>query len=178
MRHKPDEELARLCAQGDAAALDVLISRHYLLIYRAAYRWCGHKHDAEDIAHEACIKVARHIGAFKGDSAFKTWLYRLVVNTAKDFQRKDRQINRTEAEYLREAVETVSGGQEEKQQARHVLSLLDQLPEGMKETAWLVYAEGLNHREAAEVLGCAETTVSWRLFQLKKKLKPLLKDSA
>ena len=173
-----DAELAQLAAGGDAGALDVLVSRHYLLIYRAAYRWCGHKQDAEDIAHEACIKLARHIRSYRGDSAFKTWLYRLVVNSAKDFQRKDRQMNRTEAEYLREAVETVSGGQEEKEAARQVLGLLDTLPAGMKETAWLVYAEGLNHREAAEVLGCAETTVSWRLFQLKKKLKPLLKDSA
>lgn len=178
MRNRQDEDLACMAAAGDAGALDVLISRHYLLIYRAAYRWCGHKQDAEDIAHEACIKVARHIRSYRGDSAFKTWLYRLVVNTAKDFQRKGRLMNRTEAEYLREAVETVSGGQEEKEAARQLLHLLDQLPDGMKETAWLVYAEGLNHREAAEVLGCAETTVSWRIFQLKKKLKPLLKDSA
>ncbi|MGB1539824.1 MAG: RNA polymerase sigma factor, partial [Rickettsiales bacterium] len=64
---------------GDASAFRALIDHHYGTIYKIAFKWCGHKQDAEDIAQEVCIKVARTIGSFKGDSAFTSWLYTITV---------------------------------------------------------------------------------------------------
>ncbi len=59
-------------------------------------------------------------------------------------------------------------------QSARVYEILDKLPTKLKETALLVFCEGLNHKEAAGILNCAETTISWRIFQVKKKIKRFL----
>ncbi|MDA0240990.1 MAG: RNA polymerase sigma factor [Proteobacteria bacterium] len=82
-----DEETALIkrAQGGDKGAFERLLQTHYDVMYRTAYKWCGNKMDAEDITQTACIKLARSIDGFRFESAFLTWLYRLVINTAKDW---------------------------------------------------------------------------------------------
>ena len=104
---EPDEEsvLIKQAQNGDRGAFDSLLRAHYDAMYRMAFKWCGNKADAEDITQNACIKLARSIGTFRFQSEFATWLYRLVINTAKDWakarppQSADQEIEtcRTEA---------------------------------------------------------------------------------
>jgi len=176
MKDRNDIELVESAVNGDAGAFECLVNRHYMLVYRAAYRWCGIREDAEDITQEVFVKLARAIHHFKGDSAFTTWLYRITLNTAKDFHRKTATKTTHEAAYRQDReVEATAAEDSNPVSPARLYATLDKLPVKLKEAVILVLAEGLTHKEAAETLGCAETTVSWRIFQARRKLKRLLK---
>ncbi len=81
-------ELVKLAKDGDSVAFENLVDLHYLLVYKISYNWCKAKEDAEDITQEVFVKLAKNIFNFKEESAFQTWLYRIVINTAKDYTRK------------------------------------------------------------------------------------------
>ncbi len=166
MNKDEEHRLIRAAQGGDAQAFEALVNMHYETIYRMAFKWCGNKTEAEDIAQEACIKLARGIKAFRFESAFTSWLYRLVINTAKDWYKK---VNRQPSSDGLEAVQT-NDTTEEQVYAREVLSEVYKLPESEKEALILVMGEGLSHKEAAKILGCKESTVSWRIHEARKKL--------
>lgn len=173
-----DITLAKAAAFGDSSAFEALVSQHYGTIYRMAYKWCGNQADAEDITQNVCIKLARAISSFRGESAFTSWLYRLVINTAKDWQRQ--QPSATNQGHFTDNplnIETVTQG-EEAFYAQQVMAEVHQLPEGEKEALLLVVSEGLSHREAANIIGCKESTVSWRIHEARKKLNQLFEGGA
>ena len=177
MKDLSDNELVERATGGNAIAFENLVNRHYNLVYRAAYKWCGVKEDAEDITQEVFAKLGRAIYNFKGDALFKTWLYRIVVNSAKDFHRKVSTKSNVESAYLEEMnLRNVAGHNDNPVSASQLYIVLNKLPGKLKDTLLLVLAEGLTHKEAAFALDCAETTVSWRIFQAKRKLQKLLKD--
>ncbi len=167
--HDITQQLALRAARGDEAAFGALLEREYHRIYRLAMRLCDNPADAEDLTQEVCIKLARVIGQFEGRSQFTTWLYRIVLNGAKDLVRQRRPTETMETHHH----PTSSGETQEADVAlRDVLAYLEACGGQLRETVLLVYGEGLTHAEAAAVLDCAESTVSWRLH----KLKDLLKD--
>ncbi len=170
-----DLELVKLSMKGDAEAFEHLVERHYLTVYKLSYKWCGIKEDAEDITQNVFVKLASKIKIFRLDSAFKTWLYRITINTAKDFYRKKALNKDKEAAYA----ETQAFTESNKRQdctfiSSQIYSALDKLPKKQKEAVLLIFCEGLSHKEASVILCCAETTISWRIFQAKKKLEKLL----
>jgi len=167
-----DIELVTLSVDGDTEAFAHLVKRHYMTVYKAAYKWCGIREDAEDIAQEVFIKLAQKLKTFRKKSSFKTWLYRITINTAKDFHRKHAAKHTYETAF---ALEQGPGNptplRDEHLDAIRLYKVLNKLPEKQKSAILLVFSEGLNHREAAQVLNCSETTISWRIFQARKKLK-------
>ena len=173
-----DIELVKTAAGGNSEAFTCLVDRHYTLVYRAAYRFCGVKEDAEDIAQEVFIKLARVIHGFKGESAFTTWLYRIAVNSSHDYLKKNSGKRNMEAKYVEEKAIAEKEENSNPISSEELYLALDKLPAKIKEAVVLVLAEGLSHKEAALALGCAETTVSWRIFQARRKLKTLLKEVA
>lgn len=173
-----DEALVRAAQAGDPDAFEALLEAHYDTLYRFAYKWSGNATDAEDITQQACMKLARALSSYRFEAAFTSWLYRVVVNCARDWQR-------AQARHAGEAIDTLAlqevpataeDGVERQAQARQLLLRLDQLPDGIRETLLLVHAEGLNHREAAEVLGVKESTVSWRLHEFRKSYRLALEE--
>jgi RNA polymerase sigma-70 factor (ECF subfamily) len=160
--------LVRRAQGGDATAFAALLDLHYDTIYRFACKWCGHPIDAQDIAQQACIKLANSISQFRFQAAFTTWLYRLVISCAQDWQRHQ-QHDRPRAG---EAIEPSTEGTptEDEIYLGQVLQQLAELGEGMKETALLVHAEGLSHAEAGEILGVSESTISWRIHTIRRRL--------
>src|SRR4029453_10968531 len=78
--NRSDKELARLAANGDAAAFDEIYSRHRRFVYSLAVRMTGNQADAEDLTQESFVSVLRRVGSFRGEALFTTWLYRLAVN--------------------------------------------------------------------------------------------------
>lgn len=180
MKNPGDKELAESAGNGNACAFEQLVDRHYMLVYSAAYRLCGVKEDAEDVTQEVFIKLARTIGNFKGEASFTTWLYRITVNAARDFHRKAASKTKMETAYLndrrgespcdRDFANPIS--------ATRLYSAIDKLPPKLKEAVILVLAEGLSHKEAAGALNCAEATVSWRVFQARRKLRKLLEHES
>src|SRR5262245_24501920 len=83
-----DTDLIGLARNGDRQAFGELVERHYDFIHRVAWRWCGHPADAEDVAQEVCARLGRAIGGFNGASAFRSWLYAMTINAARDARRK------------------------------------------------------------------------------------------
>ena len=175
MEEFKDAELINLALSGNRAAFDTLIERYYDMMYCLAYKWCGSKEDAEDITHNAFIKVATHLPKFKQDSSFKTWLYRVVVNTANDWHRKKKR------RYL--FLKTIDSEQiihtpQDDLKTQELLRLINKLPEGERDAILLVSAIGLSHKEASEILGCKESTVSWRIHEARKKLSGMMSKEA
>jgi RNA polymerase sigma-70 factor (ECF subfamily) len=162
-----DEALIKRAQQGDRQAMETLLEAHYDTLYRFAYKWCGERADAQDVTQLACIKLARSIGQFRFESAFSSWLYRLVVNCARDWSRSQLR-HRSTADAVDIDGQPGSDDPEERVHHWQLLKALEALPDGIKETLLLVHAEGLTHREAAEVLAVKESTVSWRLHEFRK----------
>ncbi len=170
-----DDKLINAACSGDLDAFEILAEKYYLFVYQSAYKLCRSKTDAEEITQDVYIKLAKKLSTYNQEAAFKTWLYRIIINTAKDHWKKQSRIKDKETQYL-ESENNQNIDREEKQKIRQkVLSIIEQMPSKLKETAFLVFTEGLSHGEAARVLLCAETTISWRVFQIKKKIKQQLK---
>ena len=167
-----DETLVVSAANGDAGAFARLFDRYHEMIRAFAYRICLGQSDAQDIAQETFIKAARSLASFRGGSSFRTWLYRIATNTGRDWLRGKMRAERLDTAL---ANETPDAGHTEGHAA--VAEALLALPENFREAIVLTFYEGMNHAEAARVLGCAETTVSWRVFRAKRKLKQLLSRS-
>jgi RNA polymerase sigma-70 factor (ECF subfamily) len=167
-------KLVRLAKDGDSIAFENLVEQNYLLVYKISYNWCRAKEDAEDITQEVFVKLAKKIFSFKEESAFQTWLYRIVINTAKDYTKKQERKHVNEMMYKEEQKLKYKLYQEETSIAGKIHQMLECLPQKLKDAALLVFTEGMTHKEAAVVLDCAEKTISWRVHQVKKELKKRL----
>lgn len=175
MDEMEDDMLVSLACGGNAKAFEALVERHYERIYAIAFKWCRSKDAAQDIAQECCIKMAGGLGTYRRGSKFTTWLYTLVLNTARDWQRRQGRQSLRETP-LAEGYEGVSpdAGAEDKLFARQALEEIYALPDKERDAVLLVFAEGLSHREAAKILGCAEPTVSWRIHRARARLNKRL----
>jgi RNA polymerase sigma-70 factor (ECF subfamily) len=174
MDDQSDQWLIERAVAGDGPAFARLLERHYGFIYRVAFKWCGARADAEDIAQDVAIKLGQAIRNFKGDAAFTSWLYRITLNAVRDFQRAQAtRIERTAAMALvtpqvEEPDQDVGLVQDQLWQA------VRSLPDKQRDAMLLVFAEDLSHGAAAKIMECAESTVSWHIHEAKKKLKELL----
>ncbi|MEX0407124.1 RNA polymerase sigma factor [Aquibium sp. LZ166] len=172
-----DRELLALARDGDRAAFARLVEQHYDFIYRVAWRWCGRKADAEDIAQEVCVRLGKSVRGFRGEGRFTTWLYQLTLNAARDHGRK---LSRESARTWAYAVHALSDAAAEPEPEDAVDRLWDAvrlLPPKQCEAVLLVYGEGLTHEAASDVMGCAEATVSWHIHEAKKRLKTLMSQA-
>jgi RNA polymerase sigma-70 factor (ECF subfamily) len=174
-----DEELASRASVGDRRAFATLIDRHYDRIYRLAWRWCGTRDRAEDIAQEVCVKLAQSIANFRGDAAFKTWAYRLAYTTAVDHIRFNQRLVVLAPSDMLSLVDGAGGvTQDDTIEGQELWRAVRALPPQQRDAVLLVYAEDLSHAEAASILGCTEKTVSWHLHEARKRLKNLLEQVA
>ena len=139
------------------------------MVFHLAYKFCLNHHEAEDITQDVFLKLARAIRGFEGKSKFSTWMYRIVSSVYLDCQKKKKQVEELDDNIIHE----ISQGDDHSESVVHALS---KLPLKQRQAVVLVYYEGLDHAETAEVLSCPETTVSWRIYRAKQKLKVLLKD--
>ena len=107
-----DNELVARAAEGDAVAFQGLLERNYDRIYRIAFRFTGLQQDAEDLTQDICTTLATRLRSFRGDSRFSTWLYRVVVNAARDMHRKRATADRLHSTYgeIAELARKASGG--------------------------------------------------------------------
>ncbi|MFC3690959.1 RNA polymerase sigma factor [Chenggangzhangella methanolivorans] len=168
-----DAALVDRARRGDARAFEALAARHYEPIRRFAWRRCGDATDAEDVAQETLIRIARSLDRFEGRSAFSTWAFGIALNAARDRGRAEARRGAIE----REALALARLDQDEApgdDMTDELWAAVDALPEPQRDAVLLVHVEGLTHAQAAQALGCAEATVSWRLFSARRRLKSAL----
>lgn len=169
-----NNDLVRRAAGGDRAAFAALVGEHYDFMFRTAYKWCGNRADAEDVAQDVCVRLARALGSFDGRSAFTSWLYRVVLNAVRDRQRQGaRRLKQADA--LREvSASDVAPDQESAVAERQLWDAVRRLPEKQRDAMLLVYAEERSHAETARIMGVKESTVSWYVHEAKKALKDMV----
>lgn len=164
-----DEILSQRARSGDEQAFESLFRRHYDALHAFVFRLSLDAAAAEDIVQETFIKAARSLGQFRGEAAFRNWLYRIAMNTTRDWQRsaiRERLATEEMVEQNTAASPVADFGR--------VHEALAGLADNLRHAVALVYYEGFSHAESARILGCAETTVSWRIFRAKRQLKHLL----
>lgn len=173
----PDADLVARAQAGDRDAFAELVGRHYDFVFRVAWKWCGTKADAEDIAQEVCARLGRAIRGFAGQGAFTTWLYALTLNAARDHGRKAARETRKTAAFGVQAAAFGEAVPEPDGRTDALWNAVRLLPDKQREAVLLVYGEDLSHADAAEIMGCAEPTVSWHIHEAKKRLKILMRSA-
>ena len=185
-----DDDLVQKAAAGCESAFKALVVARYDNIYRMAWRWVGSRAEAEDVAQDVCIKLAGAIRGFRGEAEFSTWLHRVTYTVAMDHLRTRRRslwdrggqiliIRRPkgrplEAEPVDAPLEPSSSTPEDEVIGQDLWREVRALPPQQRDAVLLVYGEDLSHAEAAEIMGCAESTVSGHLHTARKRLKQRL----
>lgn len=170
-----DQELVRRAQGGDREAFANLLDLHYMRIFRFSMKFCGNRPDAEDVSQQACVKLGQSIRQFRFESAFTTWLYSLVLNCARDYEKSQRRHRWTDGRSTEQIAVGPAG--EPSVYLGEVLNQIEQMGDGYKEAVVLVVGEGLSHAEAAAILATRESTVSWRLHEVRKRLKLAASES-
>ena len=138
-----EQELIEAAQSGDRDAFAQLVEHEYALIFRIAMQWSGVRADAEDITQQACIKLARSLHQFRFESAFQTWLYRLVINCARDWQQSQARHHpqRVTAEPAGSGLDGRAAARDDAETLCYLEDLMgrvDQLGRGFRETLLLV----------------------------------------
>jgi len=177
-----DAALVERLKGGDTKALDDLFRRHRDAAFGIAYRLLGAREDALDVVQESFIHVLRGIDGFRGQSSFRTWLYRIVTHAALDYRRyrSHRQADSLDAENAPEPPATGPGepSPQEEAQEHDLRRAIDEALANVSEknrAALVLYAlEGMSYKEVAEVLGISIGTVMSRIFNARQRLRELL----
>ena len=169
-----DNSLAYRAAAGDRDAFGALLERHYDLIYRVGVRVLGDTEEAADLAQDVCIALPGKLASYRARSRFTTWLYAVVVNAARDSLRRKAARYRGERRYAEfdELVRVHADASACESSCLH--QAVGRLSEDLRTTVFLVLEEGLRHAEAGEVLGVSASTVSWRMHEVRKRLRALV----
>jgi RNA polymerase sigma-70 factor (ECF subfamily) len=184
-----DQELVQRVQQGDKSAFDLLVIKYQHKIVHLVNRYVKDPSEAQDVAQDTFIKAYRALGDFRGDSAFYTWLYRIAINTAKNYllsrsrRHFDYEIDVQDAEQVENApqlknIETPENLLMNEQIVAVIKSAIERLPEEMRIAITLREFEGMSYEEIAEAMDCPIGTVRSRIFRAREaidqKLNPLL----
>ena len=168
--HDPDAALVSAAVAGDRAAFAALLEGHYDRIHGLAWQMTGSRSDADDIAQDVCCTLVEKIGSFRGEAKFSTWLCGIVFNACRDLRRRRRSLGSfTERLAVLAGLARVPDGRDA-HDAIWVKSAIAGLKPAYRETALLVAGQQLSHAEAAEILGVSESTISWRMHEIRRLL--------
>lgn len=185
-----DQQLVERAQRGDKHAFELLVSKYQRKLGRLLSRFIRDATEVEDVTQEAFIKAYRALPTFRGDSAFYTWLYRIGINTAKNYLVALGRRAPTTTDFDSEEAESFEDGDQlrdlntpenqlmSKQVAETVNQTLGQLPEELRTAITLREIEGLSYEDIANIMNCPIGTVRSRIFRAREaiaeKLRPLI----
>lgn len=188
-----DQQLVERAQRGDKHAFELLVAKYQRKLARLLSRFIRDSAEIEDVTQEAFIKAYRALPSFRGDSAFYTWLYRIGINTAKNYLVAMGRRAPTTTEFNAEDAETFDDGEQlrdvntpenelmSKQIANTVNQTMQELPEDLRTAITLREIEGLSYEDIANIMDCPIGTVRSRIFRAREsiaeKLRPLLGTS-
>jgi RNA polymerase sigma-70 factor, ECF subfamily len=186
-----DLQLVRRIQAGDQAAFTLLVRKYQTRVANILMRYVRNSGDVADVTQEVFIKVYNSLPSFRGESAFYTWLYRIAVNTAKNYLTSQSRrppvsdIDAMEADSfdgsgaLREA-DSPEGILRSQEIKKVILTTIEQLPTELKAAITFRELEGMSYEQIAIIEDCPIGTVRSRIFRARemidKHLKPLLED--
>jgi len=184
-----DQALVLRVQQGDKSAFDLLVLKYQHRIMHLVNRYVKDPSEAQDVAQDTFIKAYRALADFRGESAFYTWLYRIAINTAKNYllsrsrRHFDYEIDVQDAEQVENAaqlkdMDTPDNLLMNEQIVKVIKDAIEKLPEEMRIAITLREFEGMSYEEIAEAMDCPIGTVRSRIFRAREaideKLQPLL----
>ncbi len=185
-----DAKLVARVQAGDKAAFDLLVLKYQRKILRLLSRMLRDQSEIEDVMQEAFIKAYRALPQFRGDSAFYTWLYRIVINTARNWMASQARRPSSPSLYQSEDGETfdeidnlIDNNTPEsllasQEIADSVNETIQALPAELRTAILLREIEGLSYEEIAQAMGCPIGTVRSRIFRAREaiatKLRPMI----
>jgi RNA polymerase sigma-70 factor (ECF subfamily) len=176
-----DGPLVRRVREGDHEAFELLVVKYQERIFRLMRRLLGNQEQVEDLAQEVFIRAYRSLGSFKGESSFYTWLYKIALNTYRNYCRslgRRPEGSVVDGEHLLDSMRSRDGGPERAAFRSEfwdvVKSSLQDLPDEQREAIVLCDLEGLSYEEMATVIGIPVGTVRSRVFRGRRALQKLL----
>jgi RNA polymerase sigma-70 factor (ECF subfamily) len=185
-----DQQLVERAQRGDKQAFELLVTKYQRKLGRLLSRFIRDPAEVEDVAQEAFIKAYRALPSFRGDSAFYTWLYRIGINTAKNYLVAMGRRAPTTTEFDSEEAENFEDGDQlrdvntpeaelmSKQIAATVNQTMEELPDELRTAITLREIEGMSYEDIASVMNCPIGTVRSRIFRAREtiaaRLRPLL----
>jgi RNA polymerase sigma-70 factor (ECF subfamily) len=185
-----DQQLVERAQRGDKRAFELLVEKYQRKLGRLLARFIRDPAEVEDVTQEAFIKAYRALPAFRGDSAFYTWLYRIGINTAKNYLMALGRRAPTSTEVEAEDAEGFEDGEQlrdintpesmllSKEIATTVNSAIEELPEELRTAIQLREIEGMSYEDIARIMDCPIGTVRSRIFRAREaiaeRLRPLL----
>jgi RNA polymerase sigma-70 factor (ECF subfamily) len=185
-----DRQLVARAQSGDKRAFELLVEKYQRKLARLLSRFIRDPAEVEDVTQEAFIKAYRALPAFRGDSAFYTWLYRIGINTAKNYLMAMGRRAPTSTEVEAEEAEGFEEGEQlrdintpesvllSNEIAATVNATIEQLPEELRTAIQLREIEGMSYEDIARVMECPIGTVRSRIFRAREaiaeQLRPLL----
>ena len=182
-----DQALIERVQRGDKKAFDVLVLRYQHKIQKLISRYVRDSDEVYDVAQETFIKAYRAIGSFRGDSAFYTWIYRIAINTAKNYlvaqgrRPPESDIDASEAEQYEGASALKEYATPERMAVRAEVEqalgeALEALPEDLRTAITLRELDGLSYEEIAQAMGCPIGTVRSRIFRAREAIDRKLQE--
>jgi len=185
-----DQQLVERAQRGDKQAFGLLVQKYQRKLARLLSRFIRDPAEVEDVAQEAFIKAYRALPAFRGDSAFYTWLYRIGINTAKNYLMALGRRAPTSTEVDAEEAEGFDEGEQlrdintpesvllSKEIAQTVNATIEKLPEELRTAIQMREIEGMSYEDIAKAMDCPIGTVRSRIFRAREavseQLRPLL----
>ncbi|AXS79814.1 RNA polymerase sigma factor RpoE [Dechloromonas sp. HYN0024] len=185
-----DQVLVERAQGGDKHAFDQLVSKYQRKLGRLLSRFIRDSAEVEDVCQEAFIKAYRALPSFRGDSAFYTWLYRIGINTAKNYLVSQGRRAPTTTEFDNDEAESFDDASQlrdintpeslllTKQIGQTINAAMDALPEELRTAIVLREIDGMSYEEIAGIMDCPIGTVRSRIFRAREavaaKLRPLL----
>jgi RNA polymerase sigma-70 factor (ECF subfamily) len=185
-----DRQLVTRAQQGDQQAFNLLVVKYQRKLSRLLSRFIRDQAEVEDVTQEAFIKAYRALPAFRGDSAFYTWLYRIGINTAKNYLMAMGRRAPTSTEVGAEDAEGFEEGEQlrdintpeslllSNEIAETVNSTIEELPEELRRAIQMREIEGMSYEDIAQAMDCPIGTVRSRIFRAREaiaeRLRPLL----
>lgn len=175
-----DDQLVAHARKGDVDAFTELARRHQQKIFQTVLWMTKDQQDADDLCQETFLHAYKHLKKFKQKSSFYTWIYRIAVNLTLNFLKKKMRENKRSSmpveDCFREDIGSTYAFSPEKSSLRKELrqklkQAIDTLPDPYKISFVLVVFQGMSHSQASEVMGCSESTISWRMFKARKMLQ-------
>lgn len=172
-----EEEIVKGCQNNERKYQEILYRRYSRKMYGICMSYAGNRELAQDMLHDAFLKIFRTIDSFKLEGSLEGWIRRVVSNTAIDLLRKKQRLNQYINEDMEEPLTTVKPGVHSYLATKEILHLVSHLPDGARAIFNLFALEGFSHKEIAEQLQISEGTSKSQYNRARNLLKDWIEDT-